>query len=116
MFGFDRFKTIKKQAKIVFQSRFLDNFTPLERYEFLQLCHRRNYTEGEYLYYQGDPGTGMYFLEEGKIQLIVEPNPGSDEEVKTNTIEAPESFGTETDVIGQMPDRLYPARFLQTRL
>ncbi len=32
-------------------------------------------------------------IEEGKIELIVEPEAGSDEEVKTNIIEAPESFG-----------------------
>lgn len=93
MFGFDRFKSMKKQAKIVLKSRFLDNLTPLERYEFLQLCHRRDYNEGEYIYYQGDPGTGMYFLEEGKVELIVEPEAGSGEETNTFLIEAPESFG-----------------------
>lgn len=93
MFGIDRFKTLKKQAQIVFKSRFLDNLTPLERYEFLQLCHRRSYNEGEYIYYQGDPGTGMYFLEEGKVQLVVEPEAGSDEDANRYQIEAPESFG-----------------------
>ncbi|MDR8392584.1 cyclic nucleotide-binding domain-containing protein [Aliifodinibius sp. S!AR15-10] len=93
MFGFDRFKTIKKQAQIVFKSRFLDNLTPLERYEFLQLCHRRSYNEGEFIYYQGDPGTGMYFLEEGKVELVVEPEARSKEDTNTYIIEAPESFG-----------------------
>ena len=93
MFGSDRFKTIKKQAQIVFRSRFLQNLNPMERYEFLQLCHRRQYNEGEFIYYQGDPGTGMYFMEEGKIELIVEPEPGSGEETNTYMIEAPESFG-----------------------
>lgn len=93
MLGIDRFKTIKKQTQIVFKSRFLDNLSPLERYEFLQLCHRRNYNENEYIYYQGDPGTGMYFIEEGKVQLIVEPEVDSGVEPKTYTISAPESFG-----------------------
>lgn len=93
MFGSDRFKSIKKQAQIVFKSRFLQNLNPMERYEFLQLCHRRKYNEGEFIYYQGDPGTGMYFMEEGKIELIVEPEPGSNEETNTYLIEAPESFG-----------------------
>lgn len=93
MFGSDRFKSIKKQAQIVFKSRFLQNLNPMERYEFLQLCHRRKYNEGEFIYYQGDPGTGMYFMEEGKIELIVEPEPGSGEDTNTYLIEAPESFG-----------------------
>lgn len=93
MFGFNRFKMLKKQSKIVFNSKFLENLSPMERYEFLQLCHRRSYKEGEYIYYQGDPGTGMYFLEEGKVQLIVEPEAGSDDAAKTYLIESPESFG-----------------------
>lgn len=93
MFGLDRFKTIKKQTQIVFKSKFLNNLSPLERYEFLQLCHRRKYNENEYIYYQGDPGTGMYFLEEGKVQLIVETDAHSDEPPRTYTIESPESFG-----------------------
>ena len=93
MFGLKRFRTIKKQTQIVFKSRFLDNLTPLERYEFIQLCHRRSYNENEYIYYQGDPGTGMYFIEEGKVQLIVEPEADSSAEPKYYTIGAPESFG-----------------------
>ncbi|HKJ33424.1 MAG TPA: cyclic nucleotide-binding domain-containing protein [Balneolales bacterium] len=46
--------------------------TTAERYEFLQLCHRRRYKKGEYIYYMGDPGTGMYVLEEGKVLLSLE--------------------------------------------
>jgi len=93
MFGIDRFKTIRKQTQIVFKSRFLDNLSPLERYEFLQLCHRRNYNENEYIYYQGDPGTGMYFIEEGKVELIVESDPDAEIGPKSFIIESPESFG-----------------------
>ncbi|MGM0545184.1 MAG: Crp/Fnr family transcriptional regulator [Bacteroidota bacterium] len=66
----------------------------LERSEFLQYCHRRQYKEDEHIYYQGDPGTGMYFIEEGKVELIVEPEPGiEDDEVHSYVIESPESFG-----------------------
>ena len=72
MIGTKKLKSIKNQSEIVFQSRFLKNLSPVERYEFLQLCHRRTYKAGEYIYYQGDPGTGMYFIEDGKIELIIE--------------------------------------------
>ncbi|MEX2602480.1 MAG: cyclic nucleotide-binding domain-containing protein [Balneolaceae bacterium] len=76
------------------KSRFLRNFTNLEKYEFLQFCHRRKYKEGEYIYYQNDPGTGMYFIESGRVQLIVVNNL---EDAKTGNItfdlDAPDTFG-----------------------
>lgn len=93
MFGSDPFKKTKNQADIIFKSRFLQNLTTLERSEFLQYCHRRQYKENEYIYYQGDPGTGMYFVEEGKVELIVEPEPGVDGDTQSYIIESPESFG-----------------------
>ena len=97
MFGSKKTKTLRNQTDIVFRSRFLSGLSPVERYEFLQLCHRRTYNAGEYIYYQGDPGTGMYFIEEGKIQLIVETEEAGDEseemEKPTFTIKSPESFG-----------------------
>ncbi len=93
MFGFKRFNKVKNQADIIFNSRFLQNLTTLERSEFLQYCHRRQYNEDEYIYYQGDPGTGMYFVEEGKVELIIEPEPGTDSDTHSYIIEAPESFG-----------------------
>ena len=64
-----KIKRIKQQAHIVFKSKFLKNFSPAERYEFLQLCHRRTYKEGEYVFYRNDPGTGMYFIEDGSVEL-----------------------------------------------
>lgn len=89
----NRFKKIKNKGDIIFKSRFLKKMTMLERTEFLQYCHHRKYNKDEYIYYQGDPGTGMYFIEEGRVQLIVEPDAGSDGESQTYEIEAPESFG-----------------------
>jgi CRP-like cAMP-binding protein len=93
MFGFKRLNKAKNTADIIFNSRFLKNLSTLERTEFLQYCHRRQYNEDEYIYYQGDPGTGMYFVEEGKVELIVEPEPGTEGEAHSYIIEAPESFG-----------------------
>lgn len=93
MFGSKRFKKIKQQGDVIFKSRFLENLTPLERSEFLQYCHRRQYKEDEYVYYQGDPGSGMYFIEEGKVELIVEPEPSRDAETQNYEISAPECLG-----------------------
>lgn len=94
MFGSNTFGNIKNKSDLIFKSRFLKNLTMLERSEFLQYCHRREYKENEYIYYQGDPGTGMYFVEDGKVELIVEPEPGmQDEKPHSYVIESPESFG-----------------------
>lgn len=93
MLGSKSLESLKNQGKVIFNSRFLKNLSSAERYEFLQLCHRRKYKEGEHIYYQGDPGTGMYFIEDGKVQLIIEPEADSEQEEYTFKLEAPESFG-----------------------
>lgn len=78
---------------MIFKSRFLQNLTALERSEFLQYCHRRKFQEEEYVYYQGDPGTGMYFIEDGEVELIVEAEHQDQPEPFSYTINAPESLG-----------------------
>lgn len=92
---FDKIKRLKDQSNIVFKSKFLANLNPAERYEFLQLCHRRSYKEGEYVFYKNDPGTGMYFIEDGIIQLTIgtpdEDNP--EDLVSEFELKSPESFG-----------------------
>jgi len=35
------------------------------------IVHRREYESGEFIFYQGDPGLGMYVIEEGKIAIVV---------------------------------------------
>ena len=87
---------LKQQLSIVFGSKFLKNLSSTERYEFLQLCHPRKYKEGEYVFYRDDPGTGMYFIQEGKIELMLESD--KDEEPENTdegkfVLDAPDSFG-----------------------
>lgn len=92
---FDKLKRLKDQSNIVFKSKFLANLNPAERYEFLQLCHRRNYKEGEYVFYKNDPGTGMYFIEDGCIQLTIgTPDENDADEIMSELqLESPDSFG-----------------------
>ena len=91
------YNRIKQQSKIVLKSRFLQNLSTLESYEFLQLCHRRTYKEGEYIFYRNDPGTGMYFIEDGSVELTISTN-SEESENDNNTSDAfllhpPDSFG-----------------------
>lgn len=90
-----KYSQVKQQLNIVVNSKFLKNLTPAERYEFLQLCHKRSYKQGEFVFYRNDPGTGMYFIQEGKIQLMLDPNDDTDNPVEETQfyLEAPDSFG-----------------------
>ena len=85
-------KNLKSQASIIFKSQFLKRLSPIERYEFLQLCHVRSYRPEEYIYHQGDPATGMYILESGRIKLIA-GSADQQENIPVTEIEPPESFG-----------------------
>lgn len=94
---------------MIFSSKFLNDLSTTERYEFLQLCHRRKYNKGEYIFYQHDPGTGMYFIEDGSVELIVTGNVENDEIGDVSfKLEPPESFGALT--IGYDLRRLSSAR------
>jgi len=58
-------------------------FEKLEVKELRQIAtivHRRQYSKGEYVFYQGDPGLGMYVVEKGKVGIVVGDN-GSQKEV-----------------------------------
>lgn len=109
MFNKRQFSKLKNQTGMIFSSKFLKDLSTTERYEFLQLCHRRKYNKGEYIFYQDDPGTGMYFIEEGAVELVVTGN--SEKDVLGDLafkLEPPESFGALT--IGYDLKRLSSAR------
>lgn len=93
MIGSKQIESLKNKGKLIFNSPFLKNLSSTERIKFLKLCHRRKYKENEFIYYQGDPGTGMYFIEEGRVQLVIEPDMDSDEEEFVMKLERPQSFG-----------------------
>lgn len=111
-FNFGRARKLKFQKNIIFESHFLKRLSPIESYEFIQLCHRRSYKAGEYIYHQGDPATGMYILEEGKVELIVESSTTEENpDAPVMIIEAPESFGAFS--VGYNVRRMSSAKCIQ---
>ncbi len=92
MFKSKLVKSLRNQASIVFNARILSTLKPAEAYEFLQLCHKRTYKPGEYIYYQNDPGNGLYILEEGRVELIIQDTDGT-QIGETFIIDPPDSFG-----------------------
>ena len=117
MFGNNsKFQKMKKQSNIVKNSELLKNLSITERYELLQLCHRRTYKSGEYVYYRNDPGSGLYFIEEGKIQLQVEEKTVNQKSEDSNSepysiiVESPQEIGLVS--IGYETKRLSSAQCL----
>ena len=47
-----------------------------------EAVHRRTYRRGESLYYEGDPGLGLYIVESGRIRLTTETEPGRSRELR----------------------------------
>lgn len=82
-----------EKARIIFRNPFFDGFTTMERMEFIQLCHRRSYRKGEFIYHQGDPGTGMYFIESGGVTLSVSEDDKSPDHECVRNLSQPDSFG-----------------------
>lgn len=91
-----KLKRLRNQVQIVFNSKFIKNLSPAERFEFLQLCHRRTYKQGEYVFYRNDPGTGMYFIEDGTVELTFTSGEDENEENEVKegfVLETADSFG-----------------------
>lgn len=36
----------------------------------IRIIHNRNYLAGEYIFYQGDPGIGLYLIREGEVSIM----------------------------------------------
>lgn len=113
-----KLKKMKQQSNIVKNSVLLKNLTVTERYELLQLCHRRKYKSGEFIFYQNDPGSGIYFIEEGSVQLqVTEPKHNLvsginsvSSDTYSITVDAPRDIGTIS--IGYETRRLSSAQCL----
>jgi len=39
-----------------------------------RIIHNRNYLAGEYIFYQGDPGIGLYLIREGEVSISSDGN------------------------------------------
>lgn len=50
--------------------------------EFAEIVHTRTYRRDEFLYYEGDPGLGLYVVREGRVKLITEDESGNAHELR----------------------------------
>ena len=65
-----------------------------------EAVHTRTYARDEYLYYEGDPGLGLYVVQRGRVRLLTEDQGGAVHELRQVT--AHEIFG-EISIVGDFP-------------
>lgn len=50
--------------------------------DLAESVHRRDYKQDEFLYYEHDPGLGMYVVQRGRVRLLVEEKSGAVHELR----------------------------------
>ncbi|HAV22535.1 MAG: hypothetical protein A3G43_06530 [Ignavibacteria bacterium RIFCSPLOWO2_12_FULL_56_21] len=55
--------------------------TPRELKEVAAIVHKREYRVGEPVFYQGDPGLGMYIVQEGEVSISIGDKDGQQREL-----------------------------------
>jgi CRP-like cAMP-binding protein len=65
----------------------------------LNIIHSRSYLTGEYIFYQGDPGIGLYVIREGDVRIIRSDE--EDNEIELATISKGDFFGELAMVDGE---------------
>lgn len=50
--------------------------------DLAEAVHRRDYKRDEFLYYEDDPGLGMYVVQRGRVRLLVEEKSGAVHELR----------------------------------
>ncbi len=80
-------EVFKKKIKAASVEEMLSKIPVFEKLELKELrqvaaiVHRRQYTKGEYVFYQGDPGLGMYVVEKGIVGVVVAGENGAQKEI-----------------------------------
>ena len=58
-----------------------ENLKTKELRQVAGIVHRRQYVSGEYVFYQGDPGLGMYVVEQGEVSVLLIGNDSTKKEL-----------------------------------
>jgi CRP/FNR family cyclic AMP-dependent transcriptional regulator len=88
------FKSEKKSESISGLLRSNPVFADLkdrEVWELEQITHRRSYKEGEVVFHEGEPGVGMYIIEEGSVKVFI--NASDNRGIELARLEKGEFFG-----------------------
>jgi CRP-like cAMP-binding protein len=61
------------------------NLKTRELKEVATIVHRREYRAGEPVFYQGDPGLGMYIIQDGEVSIVISDKDGIQKELAVLT-------------------------------
>ena len=73
------FHTPTETDELVLSLQAIPLFKSLTRKDItgqISIIHNRNYIAGEYIFYQGDPGIGLYIIREGEVLINRESDKG----------------------------------------
>jgi CRP/FNR family transcriptional regulator, cyclic AMP receptor protein len=57
------------------------NLAPRDLKEVAAIVHKREYRVGEPVFYQGDPGLGMYIVQDGEVSIAIMGKDGNEQEL-----------------------------------
>jgi CRP/FNR family transcriptional regulator, cyclic AMP receptor protein len=57
------------------------NLAARELKEVAAIVHKREYRTGEPVFYQGDPGLGMYIVKDGEVSIVIQGKDGNEREL-----------------------------------
>jgi CRP-like cAMP-binding protein len=78
----------------------LGHLSSSARYAMAEVTHRRTYRRGESLYYEGDPGLGLYIVESGRVRLLTDRDAGRSHELRV--LDANDMIGA-LSLLGDFP-------------
>ncbi len=58
------------------QVSFFKGFSRSGLRELAEIMHQRDYRRDEYIYYEHDPGLGLYIVQRGRVRLVMEDQEG----------------------------------------
>jgi CRP-like cAMP-binding protein len=75
----------RKHGSCAEQDPAFADLTARERRGVAAIVHKREYKAGEPVFYQGDPGWGMYIIREGEVSIRISEGDGEDKELAVLT-------------------------------
>lgn len=88
-----KFNKLKDKFSLILESEVLAGLSPTERTQLLNMCHQRQFKKDEVIFNQRDPGSGMYLIKSGLVELLVKSDESKDIKDTTQTLESPSAFG-----------------------
>ena len=81
----------RSATDVLHQARLFQNLPRRARKDLASAVHRRSYRRDEFIYYERDPGLGLYVVQRGRVRLLTEDESGTAHELRT--VNEHEAFG-----------------------